>query len=115
MQDMAKWFGRRDATHLLHDALLDSSMNEVFLQWQCIMTRDNVEAHALHIFYRCCAPNYKTYMLEPIPLYSIRTIASVPLISHALRCETRHWAQLLRVVDYAHFVLNKFKSLSITL
>ena len=38
MQDMEKWFGRWDATRLLHDASLDSSVNEAFLQRQCIMT-----------------------------------------------------------------------------
>ena len=47
MQDMKKWFGRWDATHLLHDASLDSFVNEAFLQCQCIMTY--VEAHASHI------------------------------------------------------------------
>ena len=38
IQDMKKWFGGWDATHLLHDASLDSSTNEAFLQRQCIMT-----------------------------------------------------------------------------
>ena len=38
MQHMEKWFGRWDATHLFHDAPLDSSVNEAFLQHQCIMT-----------------------------------------------------------------------------
>ena len=49
------------------------------------------------------APNYKTiffaewgnrthqYMLEPIPLSAIRTIASMRPSSHALRCETGRW------------------------
>ena len=50
------------------------------------------------------APNYKTifftergnrthrYMLEPIPLFTIRWItASMRLSSHALRCETGRW------------------------
>ena len=73
------------------------------------------------------APNYKTiffaergkrthrYMLEPISLYAIRTIASMWLSSHALRCETGRWGKVMRMVDYAHFALNKFKSLSIIL
>ena len=55
------------------------------------------------------------YMLEPIPLFAIQTIASMRLSSHALRCETGVRAQVMRVVDYAHFALNKFESLSITL
>ena len=54
------------------------------------------------------------YMLEPIPLSTIRTIASMWLSSHALRCEMGRWG-LMRVVDCAHFPLNKFESLSITL
>ena len=72
-------------------------------------------------------PNYKTifftergnrthrYMLEPIPLSAIQTIASMRLSSHALRCETGVGAQVMRVAGYAHFALNKFESLSITL
>mgnify|MGYP000745292264 CR=1 FL=1 len=55
------------------------------------------------------------YMLEPIPLSAIRTIASMTLSSHALLCETGVGAQVMRVADYAHFALNKFESLSIIL
>ena len=78
MQDMEKWFGRWDTTHLLHDKSLDSSVNEFFLQFQCIMTWKNVEAHTSHITQ--VEPNYKTIffteqgnrthqcMLEPILL-----------------------------------------------
>ena len=43
MQDMEKWFGRWDATHLLHDVSLDSFVNEAFLQCQRIMTWDKCE------------------------------------------------------------------------
>ena len=31
------------------------------------------------------------YMLEPIPLSTIRTISSMGISSHALRCKTGHW------------------------
>ena len=53
----------------------------------------------LHILYHVCCANYKNiifskgkttpydYMLEPIPLSTIRTIASMQLGSHTLRCE----------------------------
>ena len=34
MQYMEKWFGRWDAIHFYHYF----SINEVILQWQCIMT-----------------------------------------------------------------------------
>ena len=36
VQDMEKWFERLHATQLLHDATLDSSMNDGFLQCKCI-------------------------------------------------------------------------------
>ena len=36
VQDMNKWFAKWDASHLLHDVLIDSSMNDVF-QFQCII------------------------------------------------------------------------------
>ena len=52
-------------------------------------------------------------MLEPIPLSAIRTIASMRLHIH---CGVR-WsigAQVMRVIEYAHFALNKFESVSIT-
>ena len=52
------------------------------------------------------------YMLESIPLFVIRTITSIRLSSHALRRGV--WAQVMRVVDYPHFSLNKFKSLGNT-
>ena len=66
------------------------------------------------------APNYKTifftewgncthwYMLQPITLSTIRTIASMRLSSHALG--HRWW-----VFDYARFAQNKFEIMSITL
>ena len=72
------------------------------------------------------APNYKTvffaergnrthrYMLEPIPLSAIRNIASNLVHMHY----NVRWgvvAQVMRVAGYAHFVLNKFERLSITL
>ena len=73
------------------------------------------------------APNYKTiffaehrnrthrYMLQFILLASIRTIASCDL-DH-MHCDVRRGvgAQVMRVVDNAHFALNKFESLSIIL
>ena len=102
-QDMEKWFGRWDATHLIHDASLDSSVNEAFLQRQCIMTWEKCGGSRFTHYTTHVAPNYKTifftergnrmhrYMLEPIPLSAIRTIASMRLSSHALRCETGHW------------------------
>ena len=46
---MEQWFGRCDATHLIHNASLDSSVNDAFLQCECIMTWTNVESHASHI------------------------------------------------------------------
>ena len=103
MQDIEKWFRRWDATHLLHDASLDSSVNEAFLQRQCIMRWDKCGGSRFTHYTTHVAPNYKSiffaergnrthrYMLEPIPLSAIRTIASMRLSSHALRCETGRW------------------------
>ena len=100
MQDMEKWFGRWGATHLIRDASLDSSVNEAFLQRQCIMTWEKCGGSRLTHYTTHVAPNYKTifftkrgnrthqYMLEPISLSTTRTIASMRLSSHALRCET---------------------------
>ena len=78
MQDMEKWFGRWDATHLFHDASLDSFINEAFLQRQCIMTWEKRGGSRFTHYTTHVAPNYKTiffaeqgnrtyrHMLEPI-------------------------------------------------
>ena len=90
MQDMKKWLGRWDSTQLLHDASLDSSVNEAFLQRQCIMTLDKCGGYKT-IFFLERGNRTHRYMVEPIPLSAIRTIASMRLSSHALRCETGRW------------------------
>ena len=83
MQDMNKWFGRWDAIHLLHDASLDSSINDAFLQCQCVMTWDKCGGSHFTHYTTDVAPNYNAiffadqgnhthrYMLEPIPLSAI--------------------------------------------
>ena len=82
MQDMEKWFRRWDATHLLHDASLDSSVNEAFLQRQCIMTWEKCGGsrfthYITHVALTTERGNRThRYMLEPIPLSVIRTIAT---------------------------------------
>ena len=103
MQDLEKWFGRWDARHLLYDASLDSFVNEAFLQCRCIMTCDKCGGSRFTHYTTNVAPNYKIIffaergsrthrnMLERIPISAIRTIASVRLSSHALRCETLRW------------------------
>ena len=48
-QGMEKWFGRWDATPLLNDASLDSSIIETLFQQQRIITWGIVKAHASHI------------------------------------------------------------------
>ena len=100
---MSKWFGRWDATHLLHDASLYSSVNEAFLQLQCIMTWEKCGGSHFTHYTTHVAPNYKTiffaergnhthrYMLDTIPLSVIRSIASMRLSSHTLRCEVGRW------------------------
>ena len=102
MQDMEKWFSRWDATDLIHDALLESFVNEEFLQHQCIMTWEKCGGTHFTHYTKNVAPNYKTifftkwgkrthqYMLEPIRLSAIQTISSMRLSSNALRCQTGH-------------------------
>ena len=59
-----KWFCRWDATHLLHDASLDSSVNEAFLQHQCITTWEKCGgAHFTHYTTRV-ASKYKTVHID---------------------------------------------------
>ena len=99
MQDMGKGLVRRDATHLLHDASLHSVVWNFNVSWH----GKNVGRTCFTYYTTHVAPNYKTiffdeqenrihqYMLEPISLSAILTIASMWLSSHALRCETRRW------------------------
>ena len=59
---MKKWFGKSSAKHLLHDALIDFSMNEVVLQPQSIMTWEKIGgSHFIH-YITYVAPNYKTIL-----------------------------------------------------
>ena len=51
----------------------------------------------------------------PIILFAIWTIAPYTLSSLLLWCETNIRTHVMRLVHYAHFSLNKFESLSITL
>ena len=90
MQDMKKWFGRWDATHLLHDASLDSSINEAFLQCRCIMTWDKCGGSRFTHYTTHVARNYQNhilaergnhthrYMLEPTQLSAIRIEPLIP-------------------------------------
>ena len=57
MQDMEKWFGRWDATDLIHDASLDSSIKEAFLQCQCIMTWEKYGGSHITHYTTHVAPN----------------------------------------------------------
>ena len=103
MQDIKKWFERWDALHLLQDASIDPQVNEAFLQRQCITAWEESGGSRFTHYTTQIAPNYKTmffaergnrthpYMLEPIPLSAIRTIAAIRLSSHSLRCETGRW------------------------
>ena len=103
MLDIKKWFGRWDACHLVENASNDSQVNEAFLQRQCIMVWEKSGGSRFSHYTTYVAPNYKTlffsergnrahpYILEPIALSAIRTIASIHLSSHSLRCETGRW------------------------
>ncbi|MCO5602927.1 hypothetical protein L7F22_057067 [Adiantum nelumboides] len=126
MQDIKKWFGRWDALHLLYDASRDPNVNEAFLQRQCIIAWETLGGSRFIHYTTHVAPNYKAiffsergsrthpYMLEPIPLSAIRTIASIRLSSHSLRCEIGRWVAERSFIDYALYVPSKFKSLRTT-
>ena len=64
MSIVEKWFGKWDATHLVHDASLDFIVNEAFVQWQCIMTWEKCGGSHFTHYTMHVAPNYKTYSLE---------------------------------------------------
>ena len=103
MLDISKWLKRWNASHLLHEASKDPTVNEASLQRQCI-TKWESEGRSRFTHYTThIATNYKTlffskrthrtqpYITEPIPLSAIRTLASIRLSSHSLRCETGRW------------------------
>lgn len=103
MQDISKWFKKWNAHHLLHDASLDPTINEAFLQRQCI-TKWEAHGGSRFIHYTThIAPGYKAiffserssrthpYLLETIPISAIRTLAAIRLSSHPLRSETGRW------------------------
>ena len=96
MQDTKKWFGKWDAGHLLHDASLDPMVNEAFLQCQCLTKWETIGGSRFTHYTTHIAPNYKSiffskrgsrthpYMLEPIPLSAVRTLAAIRLSCHSL-------------------------------
>ena len=119
-----KWFGRWDATYFFHDASLDSFVNEALLQRQCIMTWDKCRGSRFTHYTTHVAPNHifvewgnsiHRYMLEPISFSVIRTIASMRLSSHALRCETGLWGTSDESGRLCTLCSKKVKSLSIIL
>ena len=60
MQNIEKWFGRWDTTHMLRDASIDSFVNKAFLQAQCILSwEESVGSHFSH-YTTYVEPNYKT-------------------------------------------------------
>ena len=81
---------------MLHDASLDSSVNEAFLQRQYGGSRFihyiiNVAPNYKTIFFKEWGSRSHRYTLEPIPIFAIQTIASMRLSSHTLRCEMGRW------------------------
>ena len=86
---MEKRFSRWDVTHLLHDASIDSSVNEAFFATPMYHEMGQIEGSRFTHYTTHVAPNYKSiffaergncthrYMLEPVPLSTIRTIASM--------------------------------------
>ena len=103
MLDISKWFKKWDAHHLLNNASKDIMVNEAFLQRQCLTKWEDEGGSRWTHYTTHIAPNYKNlfflernhrtqpYILEPIPISAIRTLAAIRLSSHHLRCETGRW------------------------
>ena len=86
MQDMEKWFGRWDATHLIHDASLDSSVNGN-VSWH----RRNVEAHASHIIAHMLHLTTKPYFCNANVSWHRRNVEAHAshIIPHMLHLTTK--------------------------
>ena len=106
--------------HMLHDASIDSSMNEAFLQHQCIMiwskcrdSRFQIILHVLHLTKKPCSlPNRKTtqeYMLKPILLSAIPTIGSIQLSSSHSSSLMFEWGDLSFFIEwyYTYMIPNQ--------
>ena len=121
MQAMGKWFGNWDVTHLLHDTSIHSLINDVLFNAKVSCHEENVEAHVhvARVYTTNVAPNFKTmfftkhgnhkhqYKLEPIllPCHPIHCFHATQV---TLNMGVRQGvgAQVMRVIDYAHFNLN---------
>ena len=119
--------GKWDATYLLHDTSKDSSVTEAILQCQCIMTWETLKTHTSHIILfmvhiatKPCSSPYKETAPHNTCQSPSHCLPSKPL----LPCDLAHThynvrqgngPYMMRVINYAHFALNKFGSLSIKL
>ena len=77
MQDMEKLFGRWDATHLLHDASLDSFVKGAFLHWQCIITWGKYKGPRFTDYTTYIAPNKETTHINIVRAHSVSTIHTI--------------------------------------
>ena len=91
-----------------------------FLQRQCFMTWGKCgRSHFTHYTTYVATKYYKTLSftnsenhihectLEPIPMSVIQAIAFVGLSSQSRQCETGYLLEVMRLVNHAHFALNK--------
>ena len=126
MQDMDKWFGRRRVVHFLHDASIDSFVNDAFFPCYCIMTwgkcGDSQSIHYRHILHRTTKPYFSLngeitneHMLEHNPLSTIQIIASIKFSSHSLKYKKGCWDISFVSNQLWTLCLNKFGSLRIKL
>ena len=117
MLDISKWFKKWNADHLLRNASMDPMVNEAFLQRQCIKKWETHGGSRFTHYTSHIAPDFKPtffsergsrthpYMLKPIPISAIRTLAAIRLSSHPLRCETGRWGtreELHRICTFCH-------------
>ena len=113
-----------DATHLLHDVSLDCSVSEVVLQCQRIMTWDKCGGSCFTHYTIHVAPNYTNHTLcgtgKTVHINTCSRPSRCLPFKPLFPCDLAHMhcgvirgvgVQVMRVVNYAHFSLNKFESL----
>lgn len=104
MEDIKRWFKRWDAGILLSTPIEDGKVIESFLQRRLLCSWEEAIHRTKFTYYtKSINPTFKDqffapreqrvqpYLLEPVPQFAIRTVASIRTGSHHLRCETGRW------------------------
>ena len=80
---MENWYGRWNATHMLHGASLDFSINEAFRnsESRCIMTWEKCGDSSFTHYIIYVAPNYKTIFFAKREKCTHRYMLEIQLIA----------------------------------